>query len=170
MSAYDSREVGFPGAIIPVPRFDLKIGDKVKVLNYRDNGLAGEVLAIRYKIEVAGFLEPYSYVKYRIVIKDGNGKSHTIYSYRQHLSSDLELVQTSQNKADYAKNDAAMTRGGIDFNAAHLDLQIKRDGNGVPLPINQQDLDNIHIDGLIPVILDIKPAIQTPLLSELQGR
>ena len=63
----------------------------------------------------------------------------------------------------------AVTRGGIDFNAANLNLQIKRDGNGVPLPISQQILENIHIDGLIPVLLGIKPAMATPLLSELQS-
>ena len=48
--------------------------------------------------------------------------------------------------------------GGIDFNAAHLNLQIRRDGNGIALPVDQQDLQNIQIDGLTPVILSIKPA------------
>jgi hypothetical protein len=37
-------------------------------------------------------------------------------------------------------------------------MQIKRDGAGVPLPISQQNLDNIRIDGLVPVILGIRPA------------
>jgi len=58
--------------------------------------------------------------------------------------------------------------GGIDFNAANLDLQIKRDGKGVPLPIAQQDLDKIKIDGLIPIIIDIIPAQDSPLISQLQ--
>ncbi len=58
--------------------------------------------------------------------------------------------------------------GGIDMNAANLNLQIKRDGRGVPLPLPQQDLEHIKIDGLVPVILEIKPAVATPLLSELQ--
>ncbi len=57
--------------------------------------------------------------------------------------------------------------GGIDLNAANLNLQIKRDGNGVPLPISQQNLESIHIEGLIPVILDIRPALGALLLSEL---
>ena len=60
------------------------------------------------------------------------------------------------------------TKGGIDFNAANLNLQIKRDGKGVPLPISQQDLENIHIDGLIPVVTKIEPAMASPLLSQLQ--
>jgi len=49
--------------------------------------------------------------------------------------------------------------GGIDFNAAHLNLKIKRDGAGVPLPLNQQDMASLsHLEGLEPVILDIRPA------------
>jgi len=59
-------------------------------------------------------------------------------------------------------------KGGIDFNAANLNLQIRRDGKGVPLPIDQQDLQNINIDGLIPVIIRIRPAAASPLLSQLQ--
>jgi len=59
--------------------------------------------------------------------------------------------------------------GGIDFNAAHLRLQIKRDGKGVPLPISQQDLENIKIDGLVPIIIDIRPANSVPIFSQLQN-
>jgi hypothetical protein len=63
---------------------------------------------------------------------------------------------------------AAEPLGGIDFNAAHLNLQIKRDGQGVPLPMSQQNLESIKLEGLIPVILEIKPVLQTPLLTQLQ--
>ena len=59
--------------------------------------------------------------------------------------------------------------GGIDFNSANLNLQIKRDGNGVPLPISQQDLQNIKIDGLIPIIIDIRPATSLPIFAQLQN-
>jgi hypothetical protein len=55
--------------------------------------------------------------------------------------------------------------GGIDFAQSNLNLQIKRDGAGVPLPISQQNLDNIRIDGLVPVILNIQPAANVPLLG-----
>ena len=55
--------------------------------------------------------------------------------------------------------------GGIDFAASNLDMQIKRDGAGVPLPVAQQDLDNIHIDGLVPVIVNIRPAAGLPLFN-----
>ena len=67
------------------------------------------------------------------------------------------------------KEQAMVEPGGIDMNAANLNLQIKRDGYGVPLPISQQNLENIHIDGLIPVILDIRPATSTGILAELMA-
>ncbi len=61
-------------------------------------------------------------------------------------------------------------KGGIDLNGANLDLRIKRDGNGVPLPFVQQDpamLDSI--DGLQIFILNIQPILNTNILSELRG-
>ena len=49
--------------------------------------------------------------------------------------------------------------GGIDLNSANLNLQIKRDGKGVPLPLTQQDMAQlVNIQGFVPVILEIKPA------------
>ncbi len=58
------------------------------------------------------------------------------------------------------KNDvrAGDNVGGIDFNPNLLDLQIKRNGRGVPLPLPMQDIDKINIEGLYPVILNISPA------------
>ena len=50
--------------------------------------------------------------------------------------------------------------GGIDLNAANLNLQIKRDGKGVPLPLAQQDMAQlVNIQGFVPIILEIKPAV-----------
>ncbi len=66
-------------------------------------------------------------------------------------------------------DEAMLTKGGIDLNAANLNFRIKRDGNGVPLPLAQQDLAQLsNIEGLDPVILSIKPASQTLLFSQLQ--
>jgi len=99
---------------------------------------------------------------YLIVSVDEKGRFKTIESYRKiFYSPRLNLTP-----------DSAMTilaaPGGIDLNSANLNLQIKRDGKGVALPIIEQDLENIHIDGLTPVILGIIPAKDTPLLSQLQ--
>ncbi len=48
--------------------------------------------------------------------------------------------------------------GGIDLNAKKFDLQIVRDGKGVPLPVVQQPLADMRIEGFFPVIVDVKPA------------
>ncbi len=47
--------------------------------------------------------------------------------------------------------------GGIDLNLDLLDMQIKRDGRGIPLSFQQQPVENIHIEGLVPVIVHIAP-------------
>jgi|GEM_PF-1902926 len=54
--------------------------------------------------------------------------------------------------------------GGIDLNPAKLNLQIKRDGNGVPLPLEQQPIGNMKIDGFLPVIINITPLPAMPFL------
>lgn len=54
--------------------------------------------------------------------------------------------------------------GGIDFSSELLDLQIKRDDLGVPLPFEQQQLDTIKIEGFIPVIINVTPVTNVPLL------
>ncbi len=59
--------------------------------------------------------------------------------------------------------------GGIDLNSANLNLMIKRDGKGVPLPMSQQDIALFEkIDGLSPVIIAINPALDLPILNDLK--
>lgn len=54
--------------------------------------------------------------------------------------------------------------GGIDLNPAGLDLQIRRDPAGIPLPVNLQPLDTINIEGFVPVIIEITPVYTLPML------
>lgn len=75
----------------------------------------------------------------------------------------VDSAQANESSSSFSQSN---TKGGIDLNSSNLDLQIKRDGNGVPLPVSQQNLDNIRIDGLVPVILDIEPAMTLPLFTE----
>jgi len=61
--------------------------------------------------------------------------------------------------------------GGIDLNAANMDLRIKRDGKGVPLPLALQDMNQLmRVQGFVPEIIEIKPAVNLPILSELQQK
>jgi hypothetical protein len=85
-----------------------------------------------------------------------------------------EIVEAEILIAAAKEADAAMdvtTPGGIDLNASHLDMQIKRDGQGVPLPLAQQDMAQLNrIQGFEPEILEIKPAINLPVIRELQQK
>ena len=91
--------------------------------------------------------------------------------------SKLEPIALSQ-LADAYLNDKAMNvdieeklRGGIDLNSANLDLRIKRDGKGAPLPPQFQDMEKLrNIQGFVPVIINIVPVTSLPFLSELQGK
>ena len=60
---------------------------------------------------------------------------------------------------------AVLDNGGIDLNAAQMSMQIKRDGSGIELPVNQQDIDNIHFDGLVPQVVSIRSVFSIPDLQ-----
>ncbi len=68
-----------------------------------------------------------------------------------------------------SKDEAMITKpvGGIDFAPGNLILDIKRDANGAPLPLPVQQMQQIKIDGLVPVIIQITPVTNFPLLFGL---
>ena len=70
----------------------------------------------------------------------------------------------SEDEDDNAMMGVPKHLGGISLNANLMDLQIKRDGNGVPLPLSQQPLDQINIQGLVPQITSIRPVDLQELL------
>ena len=59
--------------------------------------------------------------------------------------------------------------GGIDLNPNLLDLQIERDGNGIPLPVVDQPIETMNIEGFIPVIINVVP-VSLPMLLGLDTR
>ena len=83
----------------------------------------------------------------------------------------ITVVPAAADKAMIINPDARdRTKGGIDFNPDYLNLQIKRDGKGVALPLEQQNISTIHINGLFPVIIEIIPVSQAPLiLGEMES-
>jgi len=75
----------------------------------------------------------------------------------------------SQNYSSFAddilevNDDKEQTPGGIDLNPALLDLQIKRDSNGIPLPLPLQPIESMNIQGFTPIIIHVTP-VNVPLL------
>jgi len=61
---------------------------------------------------------------------------------------------------------AASPLGGINLNPDLMDLNIRRDGRGVPLPVEFQPMEAINIDGFIPIIINITP-VNLPMLLGL---
>ena len=56
------------------------------------------------------------------------------------------------------------TKGGIDLDPTTMNMEIKRDGKGAPMPTFNAPVENIHIDGLLPVIINITPIIDIQML------
>ncbi|MCA9401219.1 MAG: hypothetical protein KC713_06305, partial [Candidatus Omnitrophica bacterium] len=76
------------------------------------------------------------------------------------------LAQNNQSVYQYQDNyfiilpDSQMAKsdlGGIDLNPGALNLEIRRDGYGAPLPLPFQTESMINIEGLTPVIIKISP-------------
>ncbi len=82
-------------------------------------------------------------------------------------SSPVAAPRSSPRQGRGSSPVAAENKGGIDLNPAFLDLQIKRDEHGVPLPLPQQPIYNMKIDGFVPVIINIAPALNLPFLLGL---
>ena len=80
-----------------------------------------------------------------------------------HPDADQSLQLTSDGKY-YRGKSASSPVGGIDLYPALLDLQIKRDGNGIPLPLNLQPAEVMDIEGILPVIINITPVTNLPML------
>jgi len=93
------------------------------------------------------------------------------FSPMEEHSPPVNIIRHKFPSAPVKPHSVPFIRGGIDFNAANLHLIIKRDGNGVPLPISQQDMASLsHLQGLDPVILSIHPASSLPFFSQLQAK
>ncbi len=58
--------------------------------------------------------------------------------------------------------------GGINLNPDLIKMEIKRDGKGIILPLDQQPYFNAEIEGLLPVIINVTP-ISIPLLLGLDA-
>ena len=88
---------------------------------------------------------------------DGTAKE-TAESVRQALN---ENVKGENNGSSPVKS----TKGGIDLNPTILDLNLEKRGEGVTLPISPEPLTEVlNINGLFPVIINITPITNVPLL------
>ena len=74
------------------------------------------------------------------------------------------LGKDAAMNADNVTRSETTPVGGINLNPKLLDMQIRRDGNGVPLPLPQQPIKDFHIEGFIPIIINVTPVSNLPFL------
>jgi|GEM_PF-6684645 len=76
-----------------------------------------------------------------------------------------EIADLSKKQGFEVEQDAV---GGIDLNPNMMDLKIKRDGRGVPLPMSDQSIEALQqIEGFLPVIINVTPIQNLPMLLGL---
>ncbi|MBP9853543.1 MAG: cyclic nucleotide-binding domain-containing protein [Candidatus Omnitrophica bacterium] len=76
-------------------------------------------------------------------------------------------LQTAMNDAAMFADDEspnALTKGGIDLNPQALDLKIKNTGTQIPFPVDENIEQFIDIKGFSPVIINITPIHNLPLI------
>ncbi|MEW5895636.1 MAG: hypothetical protein AB1650_07770 [Candidatus Omnitrophota bacterium] len=78
------------------------------------------------------------------------------------LSGDRDLAVTDSNESQ--KSAAGKAPGGIDLTSPMRHIQIRRNREGVPLPVELQDVEAIRINGFTPVIIDITPVTSLPFM------
>ena len=111
-------------------------------------------------------------------LRSAGVSSNVIQKMENHLILGNEFTTLEEAKRVIPELDNADTlallkkTGGIDFRVRSINLQIKRDGKGVPIPLQLQDVKNINIEGLYPVIINITPATfqSLPLLGQKEKK
>ncbi len=90
--------------------------------------------------------------------------SSVLYIYADRKIVHMESFNPLFPRTKEMRQKVSQDLGGIDLNPRNFNLQIKRDGKGVPLPVEFQDVEHINVRGFIPVIIKITPVSNLRLL------
>ncbi|MBF0483999.1 MAG: hypothetical protein HQL25_04770 [Candidatus Omnitrophica bacterium] len=81
------------------------------------------------------------------------GFNNRAWIFRPKILDSSRALQSNNPKPDQAQ----LRNGGIDLDSAMMNMQIRRDGNGVPLPFSQEELKRFeNLEGLNAVIIHIE--------------
>ncbi|MEW5895511.1 MAG: hypothetical protein AB1650_07130 [Candidatus Omnitrophota bacterium] len=79
-------------------------------------------------------------------------------------TADAAMMAETRRKIEFFASQKVRD-GGINLDRATLDLQIKRDGKGVALPVDKQQIESLKgIEGFVPVIINVTPIPSLPLI------
>jgi hypothetical protein len=71
---------------------------------------------------------------------------------KEQLKEEVSTIGVIQDSAMFTEK-----KGGIDLDSSLMDLEIKKDGNGIALAYSKQDISSAPVDGFTPVIVRIVP-------------
>ncbi len=81
--------------------------------------------------------------------------------FRSRYLDEIEKMASSRQQEDSAmptdEKNMIKTYGGINLDSQLLDLQVRRNGEGIPLPLMEQPFQQMRIEGFIPVIINVQP-------------
>ena len=157
-----------------IPSFMEALKDKVKSIrkieylpsDMNDNTPRHEFLIVKLSDDSLWIVDPYWQHFFansqpglpKVLVSRVNKIADTLRFYGLpsrfiHIWSDW--IERDPNVFDELNRDAAQVSdpGGIDLAMTNADFQIKRDAKGIPLPVQFQNLENIHINGLTAKIV-----------------
>ncbi len=102
-------------------------------------------------------VQGFRIVKGNLIENDEWTEVNKIYKAASNSQSNISANDNSSSGSAASSSLSQMAPGGIDFDPTNMNLQIKRNGRGVPLPLPQQNLEQINIKGLVPVIINMVP-------------
>ncbi len=122
-------------------------------------------LSDRLRLDHAESLNDPTVISWESAMRNFGTSNVVAYVLKDGIALDISDSALLVDKNSEIKAQSAQpTNGGIDLNPATMNMQIKRDGNGVPLPLNLQPIDNINIEGFQPIIINVAPINNLPLL------
>jgi hypothetical protein len=72
---------------------------------------------------------------------------------------ELQLKEEKARLEGAVDNGQAWHQGGINLDPSMVNMQVNKDEKGGFLPLQEQSVYNVNINGLVPVILKIAPAL-----------
>ena len=141
--------------------FIVRVGD---IFNYKNTIV--KIIAIE-KNPGDHFQHPHDYLVLEDVSTGPTQGEAYRYTYRVFYGSGTYREEYPQSfKISLNQAEIARPVGGIDLDPAMLDLQIKRDGNGIPLPLSQQPIGERKIEGVFPIFIRMIPISIPQLLGQ----
>jgi hypothetical protein len=138
---------------IDVPSFAV---DQVSIVLYGDRNFNEEIA--RKDLALGKTNSPFSFEEFLAKIR----------SHKEYSKAFAHGTVSSAKAKSHPAGRSNQNEGGIDFD--DLNLVVRKDPNGFPLPLAMQDAELVQIDGLTPVILRVAAVSEQEIHALLHAR